>query len=99
MCRKAFCRHVRVVGHRQRVGHVQYIETPGRERGGDLGRTRIFERACDVSDTRQTHRSILDVILTRSLRRHPLPFKCRIVPRLPGMNAEKLEQLIAASTA
>ncbi|KAI9459771.1 cytochrome P450 [Boletus coccyginus] len=34
-----------------------------------------------------------------SLRRRPLPFKCRIVPRLPGMNAEKLEQLVAASTA
>ncbi|KAF8550832.1 cytochrome P450 [Imleria badia] len=30
---------------------------------------------------------------------HPLPFKCRIVPRFPGMDAEKLEQLIAASTA
>ncbi|KAN0084468.1 Cytochrome P450 [Tylopilus felleus] len=29
---------------------------------------------------------------------HPLPFKCRIVPRFPGMDVEKLEQLIAAST-
>jgi cytochrome P450 len=28
----------------------------------------------------------------------PVPFKCRIVPRIPGMNAEKLEELIAAST-
>jgi len=57
MCRKAFCGHIRVVGHRQRVGHVQDIETPGRERGGDLGGTRIFERACDVSDSRQALRS------------------------------------------
>ncbi|KAI9567602.1 cytochrome P450 [Boletus coccyginus] len=30
---------------------------------------------------------------------HPLPFRCRIVPRFPGMDAEKLEQLIAATTA
>jgi cytochrome P450 len=30
---------------------------------------------------------------------HPLPFRYRIVPRFPGMDAEKLEQLIAASTA
>ncbi|KAF8121605.1 cytochrome P450 [Boletus edulis] len=30
---------------------------------------------------------------------HPLPFKCRIVPRFEGMDAEKLEQLVAASTA
>ncbi|KAN0084486.1 Cytochrome P450 [Tylopilus felleus] len=30
---------------------------------------------------------------------HPLPFKFRIVPRDPGMNAQKLEHLIAASTA
>ncbi|KAF8546627.1 cytochrome P450 [Imleria badia] len=30
---------------------------------------------------------------------HPLPFRCRIVPRMPGMDAEKLEALIAASTA
>ncbi|KAI9567596.1 cytochrome P450 [Boletus coccyginus] len=29
---------------------------------------------------------------------HPLPFGYRIVPRFPGMDAEKLEQLIAAST-
>jgi len=29
---------------------------------------------------------------------HPLPFRHRIVPRFPGMDAEKLEQLIAAST-
>ncbi|KAN0084466.1 Cytochrome P450 [Tylopilus felleus] len=29
---------------------------------------------------------------------HPLPFKCRIVPRFPGMDAEKLENVIAAST-
>ncbi|KAF8549589.1 cytochrome P450 [Imleria badia] len=29
----------------------------------------------------------------------PLPFKYRIVPRFPGMDAEKLEQLIAASHA
>ncbi|KAF8552144.1 cytochrome P450 [Imleria badia] len=28
---------------------------------------------------------------------HPLPFNCRIVPRHPGMDANKLEQLIAAS--
>ena len=32
-------------------------------------------------------------------RRHPLPFGCRIVPRFTGMDAEKLEQLIAASGA
>ncbi|KAG6371206.1 cytochrome P450 [Boletus reticuloceps] len=30
---------------------------------------------------------------------HPLPFRCRIVPRCEGMDAEKLERLIAASTA
>jgi hypothetical protein len=30
---------------------------------------------------------------------HPLPFKYRIVPRFPEMDAEKLEQLIAASHA
>jgi cytochrome P450 len=30
---------------------------------------------------------------------HPLPFRCNIVPRIPGMDAEKLEQLIEASTA
>ncbi|KAF8549586.1 cytochrome P450 [Imleria badia] len=29
---------------------------------------------------------------------HPLPFKCRFVPRFPGMDAEKLEELIADST-
>ncbi|KAG8216714.1 cytochrome P450 [Butyriboletus roseoflavus] len=29
---------------------------------------------------------------------HPLPFGCKIVPRFPGMDAEKLELLIAAST-
>ena len=34
-----------------------------------------------------------------SLRRHPLPFRCRIVPRVPGMDAEKLGQLIDASNA
>ena len=34
-----------------------------------------------------------------SLRRHPLPFKCRIIPRALGMDAEKLEQLIDAITA
>ena len=34
-----------------------------------------------------------------SLYSHPLPFKCRIVPRFPGMDAEELEKLIAASTA
>ncbi|KAF9235567.1 cytochrome P450 [Melanogaster broomeanus] len=28
---------------------------------------------------------------------HPLPFSCRIVPRNPGMDSEKLEELIAAS--
>jgi len=28
----------------------------------------------------------------------PLPFECRVVPRIPGMDAEKLEELIAAST-
>jgi len=28
---------------------------------------------------------------------HPLPFKCRIVPRFPGMDTKKLEELIAAS--
>ncbi|KAI9459772.1 cytochrome P450 [Boletus coccyginus] len=33
------------------------------------------------------------------LATHPLPFKCRIVPRFAGMSAEKLEQLVAASTA
>ena len=32
------------------------------------------------------------------LCRHPLPFNCRIVPRFPGVDAEKLEQLIAAGT-
>ena len=32
------------------------------------------------------------------LGRHPLPFKCRFVPRFPGMDAEKLEELIADST-
>ena len=31
--------------------------------------------------------------------RQPLPFKYRIVPRFPEMDAEKLEQLIAASYA
>ncbi|KAF8123434.1 cytochrome P450 [Boletus edulis] len=30
---------------------------------------------------------------------HPLPFKCRIIPRFEGANAESLAQLIAASTA
>ncbi|KAF8551832.1 cytochrome P450 [Imleria badia] len=30
---------------------------------------------------------------------HPLPFRCSIVPRIPEMDAEKLEQLIEASTA
>ncbi|KAF8551312.1 cytochrome P450 [Imleria badia] len=30
---------------------------------------------------------------------HPLPFRYRIVPRFPGMNGEKLERLIAASSA
>jgi len=30
---------------------------------------------------------------------HPLPFKCRIVPRFPGMDAVKLEELIESSTA
>ncbi|KAN0082828.1 Cytochrome P450 [Tylopilus felleus] len=30
---------------------------------------------------------------------HPLPFRCRIVPRFPGMDVKKLEELIAASTA
>ncbi|KAG6371202.1 cytochrome P450 [Boletus reticuloceps] len=30
---------------------------------------------------------------------HPLPYRCRIVPRFDGMDAEKLAQLIAASTA
>ncbi|KAF8439067.1 cytochrome P450 [Boletus edulis BED1] len=30
---------------------------------------------------------------------HPLPFPCSIVPRIQGMNVEKLEQLIEASTA
>ncbi|KAG6377605.1 cytochrome P450-like protein [Boletus reticuloceps] len=29
----------------------------------------------------------------------PLPFQCRIVPRMPGMDSEKLEELIVASTA
>jgi len=29
----------------------------------------------------------------------PLPFQCRIVPRIPGMDTEKLEELIATSTA
>ncbi|KAF8553335.1 cytochrome P450, partial [Imleria badia] len=29
---------------------------------------------------------------------HPLPFACSIVPRTPGMDAKKLEQLIAATT-
>lgn len=33
------------------------------------------------------------------LRRHPLPFKYRIVPRFPGMDGETLERLIAASSA
>jgi len=28
----------------------------------------------------------------------PFPFECRILPRIPGMDAEKLEELIAAST-
>ena len=31
--------------------------------------------------------------------RRPVPFRCRIVPRIPGMDTEKLEELIAASTA
>ncbi|KAF8129583.1 cytochrome P450 [Boletus edulis] len=30
---------------------------------------------------------------------HPLPFRCRIVPRFEGMDTERLEQLIAASSA
>ncbi|KAN0084392.1 Cytochrome P450 [Tylopilus felleus] len=29
---------------------------------------------------------------------HPLPFRCNIVPRIPGMDVEKLQQLIEAST-
>ncbi|KAI9571602.1 cytochrome P450 [Boletus coccyginus] len=29
---------------------------------------------------------------------HPLPFRCRIVPRIEGMNKEKLEELISASS-
>lgn len=33
-----------------------------------------------------------------SVHRHPLPFKYKIVPRFPGMDAVQLEQLIAAST-
>ena len=33
------------------------------------------------------------------LCRQPLPFKYRIVPRFPEMDAEKLERLIAASYA
>ncbi|KAG8216695.1 cytochrome P450-like protein [Butyriboletus roseoflavus] len=28
---------------------------------------------------------------------HPLPFKCRIMPRFPGMDSEKLEELITAT--
>lgn len=39
-----------------------------------------------------------DYACTGSLCRHPVPFKCRIVPRSPGMDAEKLDQLIAASS-
>lgn len=33
-----------------------------------------------------------------SFRRHPVPFGYRIMPRIPGTDAEKLEQLIADST-
>ncbi|KAF8438124.1 cytochrome P450 [Boletus edulis BED1] len=31
------------------------------------------------------------------VHRRPLPIQCRIVPRMPGMDGEKLEELIAAS--
>ena len=86
-------------GHRQGVGRVQDLETPGRERGGDPGRTEVLDRECGVSDAGT------DVILTLGprhgadyLHRRPLPFGYRIVPRFPEMDAEKLEQLIAAST-
>ncbi|KAG6377458.1 cytochrome P450-like protein [Boletus reticuloceps] len=34
---------------------------------------------------------------TTGLSVRPLPFQCRIVPRMPGMDDEKLEELIAAS--
>ncbi|KAF8137469.1 cytochrome P450 [Boletus edulis] len=34
---------------------------------------------------------------TTGLGIRPLPFQCRIVPRMPGMDGEKLEELIAAS--
>ena len=37
-------------GHRQGVGRVQDLETPGRERGGDPGRTEVLDRECGVSD-------------------------------------------------
>ncbi|KAN0084502.1 Cytochrome P450 [Tylopilus felleus] len=35
---------------------------------------------------------------TSGLGIRPVPFQCRIVPRFPGTDAEKLEELIAAST-
>lgn len=30
--------------------------------------------------------------------RHPLPFQCRIVPRIPGMDAKAVEELIIVSS-
>ncbi|KAF8549581.1 cytochrome P450 [Imleria badia] len=41
----------------------------------------------------------LEPKFSSGLATRPLPFQCRIVPRMPGMDAEKLEELIAASTA
>jgi len=98
--RATLCRHVGVVCDRQGVGRVQDVETPGRERGGDPGGTEVHHRTRGVSDP------TIDIVFAVDpgrvvlilLCRHPLPFRCRIVPRFPGMDAEGLEQLIAGST-
>ncbi|KAF8549580.1 cytochrome P450 [Imleria badia] len=41
----------------------------------------------------------LEPKFTTGIGVRPLPFQCRILPRIPGMDAKRLEELIAASTA
>ena len=40
---------------------------------------------------------VLVFLCVDRMDRHPLPFQCRIVPRMKGMDGEKLEEVIIAS--